>query len=144
MEKAAELSGLSVDLAARRKGNPGESCLRAIVVDRERIVQLNTDFLGREQSTDVLAFDLRPSLPEEPAWDLVGEIYVCFDVAVEAAAVHGTTASYEVLLYIVHGMLHLCGQDDHTEQERGEMRRKENQIMECLEEDHDIGGIFGE
>lgn len=93
---------------------------------------LNRSFTGRDELTDVLAFDLRgtPAVPEPAA--IAAEIYVCLDVAVDAARRFGTDVNYEIMLYIAHGCLHLSGKDDHDAAARADMRRAERRIMTKL------------
>jgi len=50
--------------------------------------------------------------------------------------------AYETILYLVHGMLHLTGQNDHSEQERTVMRAGEQRIMTALQEIFRIEDIF--
>lgn len=59
----------------------------------------------------------------------LGEIYVCPRTAVLQSLIHGTTARYELILYVVHGLLHLTGYDDVTEYKRKRMKIKERYYM---------------
>ena len=49
----------------------------------------------------------------------------------------GVTAERELLLYVVHGVLHLCGFDDHEEEDRSRMRAAERVVMERIAQPHD-------
>lgn len=110
----------------------GSTVLHVILVGDGDMRALNRSFTGRDELTDVLAFDLRetPAAPE-PA-PVAAEVYVCLDVAVDAARRYGTGVSYEVMLYIAHGCLHLSGKDDHGAAARADMRRAERRIMTRL------------
>ena len=110
-----------------------------------KIRELNRQFLGHDRPTDVIAFDLRdtavPVLPAvEP--ELVGELYVCPTVAQAAARVHRTSVDYEVMLYIVHGLLHLAGYDDSRPVARARMRAAERRTMARLQRGTCLDGIF--
>ena len=145
-------------LAARRaaelvrevSGRPvvGSGILNVVLVPRPLMRQLNEDFLGHGGDTDVIAFDYTGD-EQMPGGEGVsdervvsGEIYVCLPVAVDAAAEHGTSVSFEVLLYIVHGLLHLAGCDDHADRERRQMRRLEQQIMFAVETEFGAVDVF--
>ena len=119
---ALGLSGLE---SAPGQGANRHRGVQVVLTGREEIVALNRRHLGRSEATDVLAFDLRPDRRGDPSPDVTAEIYVCLDVAAEAAHEYNTAFAYEVLLYIVHGLLHLAGEDDHTPAARARMRRAE-------------------
>ncbi len=124
-----ERSGLEALAAAR---NCATAELHVIVVDATAIAALNKNYLGHHGVTDVLAFDLHTPSTDHAPCTVFGEIYVCLDVAVEAAVTYRTSVAHEVVLYIVHGMLHLAGYDDRTDTERAAMRREERRILEQL------------
>ena len=98
--------------------------------------------LGHEGPTDVIAFDLAEEAPVPGSPRLVGEIYVCLDVAVEVGARLGTGAAHELVLYCVHGMLHLAGLDDHGTADTKRMRAAERRIMESLRDIRDFRDIL--
>ena len=54
-------------------------------------------------------------------------------VARRVARELGTDVSEEVILYLVHGLLHLCGYDDRDELQRQQMRRREAEVLSLLE-----------
>ncbi len=61
-----------------------------------------------------------------------GELIVSVETASRRASELGWDADHELLLYIVHGVLHLTGMDDHAPGDRGEMRAAEEKIMTQL------------
>jgi probable rRNA maturation factor len=72
---------------------------------------------------------------EAPARDkgeLQGEIIISTVTAAANARRFATTAFYEIVLYIAHGILHLLGYDDHGPDARRRMRDKEREIMIVL------------
>jgi len=94
------------------------------VVDDPTIQQLNRQYLDHDYATDVLSFVL------ERDQDLLeGEVIVSADTAASRAADFGWTAAEELLLYVIHGTLHLVGYDDGTSDERAKMRTRER---DCL------------
>ena len=109
-------------------------------MDAKRMAELNERHLQHHGSTDVLTFDLRnqTDIPQEDCLDdiVTAEIYICPEVAIQYAREHQLDPSRELLLYAVHGMLHLSGYDDIEEQDRAKMRQAEARVMKRLEEDN--------
>lgn len=90
------------------------------IVDDPAIHQLNRQYLQHDYPTDVLSF-----LLSEPGEPLEGEIIISADTAANRAAEFQNTPLAELLLYAVHGTLHLCGYDDHEPEDEQMMRAKE-------------------
>lgn len=99
------------------------------IVDDPTIHQLNRQFLQHDYPTDVLTFPLES--PEENGL-LAGEIIVSWDTAQRHAAELGLSAEGELLLYVVHGTLHLLGFDDHEAEEAAAMRNAERDCLKQL------------
>lgn len=97
----------------------------AIVAD-ERMHALNRQYLGHDYPTDVLSFVLDR---DESAGSLDGEIIVSADYAAREAARYGWTTDDELLLYVIHGCLHLVGLDDQTPAGRAAMRAAESEHL---------------
>ncbi len=95
-----------------------------VFVDKDEIIRLNKKFLGREEPTDVLSFPL-----DTNAKRVTGEVVVCVPVAVEYAAETGTEVEGEVMLYVVHGVLHLLGYDDADRKSANTMHRVEAETL---------------
>jgi probable rRNA maturation factor len=105
------------------------------LVDRADMAALHRRFLGRRGPTDVLSFEIDR---DRHGRITSGEVVVCVPVARRAAKARGVPLARELLLYALHGMLHLCGFDDRTEQAFLAMHAKEDQILTEL----GIGPIF--
>ncbi len=71
------------------------------------------------------AYDCQPPL-------LVGELVVSAQTASRRAGELGWPADHELLLYIVHGVLHITGMDDHDPADRAQMRAAERELMQRL------------
>ena len=97
------------------------------VVDDATIRQLNGRHLDHDYETDVLSF-----LLERDAAGLEGEVVVSAQTARSAAKRYGWTPLEELLLYVVHGTLHLLGHEDQTEDQRIEMRALERACLARL------------
>lgn len=96
----------------------------ALVAD-DAMAAVHRDFSSIDGTTDVLAFDLRPA----PVGAFDGEVVICFDVARREAAMRGRSLQQEVELYLVHGLLHLAGFDDHKSSARARMHAAERQVI---------------
>ena len=97
------------------------------IVDDPTIHELNVRFLNHDYPTDVLSFEMDVNWTKHY---LEGNIIVSADTAADRAAEFGQTPEDELLLYIVHGTLHLVGYDDHNPKEEPEMRAKEKLYMD--------------
>src|SRR5437016_7892653 len=80
-------------------------------VDDATIHRLNKQYLDHDEPTDVLSFPL--SGPE--AKKLAGELVIGVEVAQREAAERGHDTQTELALYVIHGLLHLCGYDDKSD-----------------------------
>ncbi len=87
------------------------------VVDDPTIHELNRRFLQHDYPTDVLSFVL-----EREAGHLEGEVVVSAETAQAQASEYGVTPEDELLLYVIHGVLHLVGFDDKSPAPRRQMR----------------------
>ena len=97
-------------------------------VDNAHIHRLNKQFLNHDEPTDVLTF---PSSPPG-ARKLEGDIAIGMEIAREYAADRGHEVKLELMLYVVHGCLHLCGYTDSDDESAAEMRVKERQYLAQL------------
>lgn len=98
--------------------------LSIAVVDDETIHQLNRQHLNHDYPTDVLSFVL-----EAACGYCDGEIIVSADTAERAGAEWGMSAEDELLLYLIHGALHLVGHDDHDPEQERLMRTREREYL---------------
>lgn len=111
------------------------------IVDNDTIRGMNEQFLSHQGPTDVITFDYRED-DDDDGPRTAGEIIVSSDFAAAAATEFGNTVSAELALYVVHGLLHLSGCDDHEEADRVEMRRRESECLAALAEQFDLDRIF--
>jgi probable rRNA maturation factor len=113
---------------AVRAALAGASLSRAHIslalVDDRTIARLNRRFLGHRGPTDVLSF-----LLDEGPGRLEGEVVVSGETARRQAARYGQTPEDELLLYVVHGVLHLAGYDDHSAPGRRRMTARQEEIL---------------
>jgi probable rRNA maturation factor len=95
-----------------------------VVVDDLTIRRLHREYLGKDAPTDVLSFPL-----EQGEGVLEGEVIVSAETAQRVAATFGWPVEDELLLYAIHGTLHLVGFDDDTPPRQAEMRRQERAYL---------------
>jgi probable rRNA maturation factor len=99
------------------------------LVDDSAIHRINRDYLQHDHPTDVITFVLDQSAEGSSRRYLDGELVLSTETAVREAPKHGWSPDDEVLLYVVHGVLHLCGYDDLTDEGRPVMRLRERQVL---------------
>jgi probable rRNA maturation factor len=95
------------------------------IVDDRAIHELNRKFLAHDYATDVLSF-----LLERTDDRLEGEVIASADTAIRSAAKYGWQPGDELLLYVIHGMLHLVGYDDTSPRAKSQMRKAERAYLE--------------
>ena len=98
----------------------------AIVTSR-RIAALNRRYLRHAGSTDVLSFDL-----SVPGGGTIAQVIVCGDVAVRQARARRIGPQRELMLYIVHGLLHVMGYDDTNPQAAEKMYARQEELLEAF------------
>ncbi len=126
--------------AAVASEEPHVAEITIVLVDDAEIHRLNREFLNHDWPTDVITFfDESPEKPSDfdairgQGQTISGELAVSVETAEREATRHGWGMNDELLLYSVHGWLHLCGYDDLTDDERPHMRRREREVL----------GLFG-
>jgi len=98
-------------------------------VGARRMAEINETHLGHPGPTDVITFDYND--PEVPS-RICAEVFICVDVAIEQAREFRTTWQAEVVRYLVHSILHLCGHDDLQPAARRKMKQVENRLVAKL------------
>ncbi|HUU84713.1 MAG TPA: rRNA maturation RNase YbeY [Phycisphaerae bacterium] len=109
--------------------------LHVALVDDATIADLNEKYRGHPGPTDVLSFDLA----EPGAKVLDGQIVVSVETARREAVERRHSAEAEVLLYCIHGTLHLLGYDDATPEDARRMHEMEDTLLTEL----GIGPVYG-
>jgi probable rRNA maturation factor len=106
----------------------GDAEISLAFVDNPTIHRLNKRYLDHDEPTDVLSFPLG----ESGAKRLAGELVIGVEVAQAQAAQRGHDVQAELALYVIHGLLHLCGYDDKTDAGAREMRGRERHYLAAL------------
>jgi probable rRNA maturation factor len=89
---------------------------------------LNRRYLQHDYATDVLSF----LLDSGSGW-LDGEIVISADTAASQAPQYDSSAEAELLLYVIHGVLHLVGYEDTTPSERKRMLARQRRYLRRLQ-----------
>lgn len=97
----------------------------------ERILEVNKQYLNHDYYTDIITFDYTE------ANIISGDIFISIDTVKSNAEEFSQSFSTELHRIMIHGILHLCGQDDKTPEMRLEMTSKENAALNNIE----TGGI---
>lgn len=97
-----------------------------IFCDDERILETNRQFLQHDYYTDVITFDYTEGNM------ISGDIFISIDTVTSNAEEWGNTFMDELMRVMIHGVLHLCGQDDRTPEQRKTMTEKENNALAKL------------
>ena len=108
------------------------------LVGETAMIRANEGYLQHEGCTDVITFD--HSMPDRVPC-LHGDLLVCVPEAVRQAKRFRVTWQSEVVRYIVHGILHLRGYDDHSASDRRKMKEMENRILSRLTREFDLNGV---
>ncbi len=106
-----------------------EAAVSVAIVGHDEMAQLKQQYFGRLESTDVISFDLRDE-PEASKLDC--EIVVNAQQASHEAQARNGNRDAELNLYVVHGLLHQLGYDDHNDTEAQLMHQKEDELLEKL------------
>ena len=100
--------------------------INIILCDDPSILEINNQFLGHDYYTDIITFDYTEG-------DTInGELYISIDTVRANAQEYGQSFPDELHRVIIHGILHLCGLDDHCDEDIKEMREAENLSLEKL------------
>ncbi len=126
-------------------GNPNVE-VSLLIVDADRMTELNSRYMGRDEPTDVLAFPMVES-PEIKSFlsqnhahpEPLGDIVICLPVARDQAGERMSSEMEEVELLAAHGLLHLLGYEDDTQEGRQEMRRLEALLLERMSDQNCAG-----
>lgn len=126
-----------IETAVRIAGGSLNAEVSVSLVDDGRIHELNREYRGVDRPTDVLSFAMQEESEDEPdVFDLedemLGDIIISVERARAQAEEYGHSFARELVYLAVHGTLHLLGYDHEDEEERREMRQKEEEVMGLL------------
>ncbi len=108
--------------------------LSVCLIPAENMQRLNEKFVNHEGVTDVITFDYRDDFSDGDDDEYIGEVYVCPDVALQRSSEFNNDFTTELITYIAHGMLHLFGYDDKTDEDQQDMSNAEARVISQLRE----------
>lgn len=115
--------------------NEGQSAdeLSIAFVDKSEISALHEKFFSDPSPTDCISIPMDEGEDTEiPDHRVLGDIFVCPQVAIEYVKENGGEIYEEISLYLLHGLLHLLGYDDISEEDRLQMRQAEKRNLNEL------------
>ena len=135
--KTEEYMNRAAMLCLENDGYETENCcFNVSIVSQEEIRQLNKEYRGIDSVTDVLSF---PTYGEDEEIELeedeelnYGDVVICTDRAREQAEEFGHSYERELIYLFTHSILHLLGYDHMTDEDKKEMRAKEETVMNEL------------
>ncbi|RAK10345.1 putative rRNA maturation factor [Halanaerobium saccharolyticum] len=113
-----------VETAAELEGYSGGEVSVAFVSNLQ-IKELNQKYREKNEATDVLSFPIDE--------EMLGDIIISAQRAAVQAEEYGHSLKRELAYLTVHGMLHLFGYDHHSQEEKDEMRQKEERVLTELD-----------
>lgn len=97
-----------------------------VFCDDAKILEVNKTYLQHDYFTDIITFDYCEGAV------LNGDIFISLDTVRANAQEFGVTFENELHRILIHGILHLCGQEDKAPEARLEMTRKENDALQMI------------
>ena len=120
--------------------------LSLVIATQQKIQELNRNYLGRDEPTDVIAFPmlsggrvLRPFVPPPDGVNHLGEVIISYPQAVIQAEDYQHSIKREIAVLIIHGVLHLLGYEDEKPALKRLMSAREKEILSCVEYELDLG-----
>ncbi len=105
----------------KEKRIPGD--INIIICSDDYLYEMNINYLKHDTFTDIITFDYS----EENS--VSGDLFISIERVRENAKKFSGRVENELHRVIIHGILHLCGYDDKTDEEKGKMRQKENDYL---------------
>ncbi len=116
-----------------------QSEVSVVLVDNQYIQELNSEYRGLDQPTDVLSFAMEEEATEggdvlpEDAPELLGDIFISMERAVEQAKEYNHSLIREINYLAIHGLLHLLGFDHQNPDDTAKMRAEEEKILAAFQ-----------
>jgi len=133
---AAEQARRAANTAYAMAGGAGEAELCIVLADDRFVKDLNKTYRGKDKPTNVLSFPARSipvaAGPEPMGFRLLGDIVLARETLEREAAEQGKPVDDHIVHLVVHGLLHLLGQDHEEDKEAEAMEGLERQILQAL------------
>ena len=129
LKELESLNGL-IEYAVKEE-NVENAIFNVIIVDSEKIKEINKTYRGIDRVTDVISFALEDN--EDIVYDdfrLLGDIYICIDKIYSQAEEYGHSVLRELSFLTIHGFLHLLGYDHMNEEDEKIMFKRQEEILD--------------
>jgi len=108
--------------------------LSILLVDDQQIAKLNTEYLNREGSTNVIAFPMREGQFGDINPNLLGDVVISVETACREGNALGISMQKRFNQLLVHGILHLLGYDhEKTTKEAKRMEKRSKTLQQVLD-----------
>lgn len=124
-----------LSIVATREGRTVEQ-LNVVFCDDEYLLKVNREHLNHDFYTDIITFDLSEDEQisgSDSGATITGDLFVSIDRVKENAKELSVEFDQEIKRVVVHGLLHLLGYSDKTDEEKAEMRGKEEACLELYD-----------
>ena len=110
----------------------GNQELSVLLTDDKKIRELNKKYRGQDQTTDVLSFPQNEREENEPNYHLMGDVVISTVTAKRQASQHGLSLEEEIVLLLIHGILHLLGFNHERSEEACHMKKKTRELFDHI------------
>ena len=109
-----------------------EKCeFNIIIIDNEKIHEINKEYRGIDRETDVISFAMEDNMDiKYDDFRLLGDIYISIDKAKSQATEYGHSLLREICFLATHGILHLLGYDHMNEEDEKKMFGLQNELLD--------------
>lgn len=102
-----------------------------IFCSSQQLLEMNRQYLGHDYFTDVITFDYSDRKDNRV---ISGDVFIDVETVADNARLYGFPRLQEMRRVVVHGVLHLCGQQDKTPRTNAQMHRKEDKYLAFWQE----------
>lgn len=113
-----------IDTIKNENHNPGE--INFIFTSDKYLLHINKQYLSHNYFTDIITFNYCHDKT------ISGDIFISIETVENNSTRFGVTFKDEILRVIIHGVLHLIGYNDQSDEEKELMRKKENEYLDRL------------
>ena len=110
----------------------GNQELSVLLTDDKKIRELNKKYRGQDRATDVLSFPQNEGEENEPDYPLMGDVVISTVTAKRQASQHGLSLEEEIVLLLIHGILHLLGFNHERSEEACHMKKKTRELFDHI------------
>ncbi|MFC2122827.1 rRNA maturation RNase YbeY [Bacteroidota bacterium] len=131
--------------ALTAQGTDANAEMGLAITNQQTIQELNRDYLGKDEPTDVLAFYMLPKAGEGVAEDTpfvpppdgmlhLGEVIISYPQALIQAEEHHHSVKQEIAILTIHGVLHLLGYDHAEPEQQSQMSAEAAAILSSIQD----------